>query len=206
MYKCEGYATAIRFSLPQFSQHSVSLWHIIAVHQKGIVFPASEGQSGLICAVREIQFNVGCVQHASDCALNLRVAGEKQSLQSHNMKLIGCLSAEPSDQRNGTALCCRGWTFGQYNDFRGTWVKKRIYLSLGANMGDRLANLRNAIAGLRELGELVAQSSIYETEPVDVEQAQPWFLNCAVAIDTELSAREVLDKILSMELAMGRVR
>jgi len=73
-------------------------------------------------------------------------------------------------------------------------------------MGDRLVNLRNAIAGLRELGELVAQSSIYETEPVDVEQAQPWFLNCAVAIDTELSPRELLDKILSMELAMGRVR
>jgi 2-amino-4-hydroxy-6-hydroxymethyldihydropteridine diphosphokinase len=56
------------------------------------------------------------------------------------------------------------------------------------------------------LGELVALSSIYETEPVDVEQAQPWFLNCAVAIETELSAREVLEKILSMELAMGRVR
>ena len=73
-------------------------------------------------------------------------------------------------------------------------------------MGDRLANLRNAIAGLRELGELVAQSSIYETEPVDVEEAQPWFLNCAVAIETELSPREVLDRILSMELAMGRVR
>ena len=85
-------------------------------------------------------------------------------------------------------------------------MKKRIYLSLGANLGDRLVNLRNAIAGLRELGELVAQSSIYETEPVDVEHAQPWFLNCAVAIDTELSPREVLDKILSMELAMGRVR
>jgi 2-amino-4-hydroxy-6-hydroxymethyldihydropteridine diphosphokinase len=53
---------------------------------------------------------------------------------------------------------------------------------------------------------LVAQSSFYETEPVDVEQAQPWFLNCAVAIETELSPREVLDRILSMELAMGRVR
>jgi 2-amino-4-hydroxy-6-hydroxymethyldihydropteridine diphosphokinase len=85
-------------------------------------------------------------------------------------------------------------------------VKKRIYLSLGANMGDRLANLRNAIAALRELGELVALSSIYETEPVDVEQAQPWFLNCAAAIETELSPREVLEKILSLELAMGRVR
>jgi 2-amino-4-hydroxy-6-hydroxymethyldihydropteridine diphosphokinase len=73
-------------------------------------------------------------------------------------------------------------------------------------MGERLVNLRNAVVGLRELGELVAQSSIYETEPVDVEQEQPWFLNCAVAIETNLSPREVLDRILSMELAMGRVR
>lgn len=85
-------------------------------------------------------------------------------------------------------------------------MKKRIYLSLGANLGDRIANLRNAIAGLRELGELVAQSSFYETEPVDVEQAQPWFLNCAVIFETELGPRAVLDKILSMELTMGRVR
>lgn len=85
-------------------------------------------------------------------------------------------------------------------------MKNRIYLSLGANLGDRLVNLRNAIKGLCELGELVAQSSFYETEPVDVEQAQGWFLNCAVAMDTELDARMFLDKILSMELAMGRVR
>jgi 2-amino-4-hydroxy-6-hydroxymethyldihydropteridine diphosphokinase len=85
-------------------------------------------------------------------------------------------------------------------------VKKRIYLSLGANLGDRELNLRNAIQGLRELGELVAQSSMYETEPVDVERAQPWFLNCAVAIETDLEPRELLDSILSMELSMGRVR
>lgn len=85
-------------------------------------------------------------------------------------------------------------------------MKKRIYLSLGANLGDRELNLRNAIQGLRELGELVAQSSLYETEPVDVERAQPWFLNCAVAIETDLEPRELLDSILSMELSMGRVR
>jgi 2-amino-4-hydroxy-6-hydroxymethyldihydropteridine diphosphokinase len=85
-------------------------------------------------------------------------------------------------------------------------VKKRVYLSLGANMGDRLANLRNAIQGLRKVGDVVAQSSMYETEPVDVDRAQSWFLNCAVALETELSPRELLDKILGMELAMGRVR
>lgn len=85
-------------------------------------------------------------------------------------------------------------------------MKKRIYLSLGANLGDRLANLRNVIVRLRELGEVVAISSIYETEPVDVESAQPWFLNCVVAIESELGAREFLDRIFSLELAMGRVR
>ena len=73
-------------------------------------------------------------------------------------------------------------------------------------MGDRLLNLRNAIEGLRTLGEVVAESGIYETEPVDMDHAQGWFLNCAVAIDSELAARGFLDGILSMELAMGRVR
>jgi 2-amino-4-hydroxy-6-hydroxymethyldihydropteridine diphosphokinase len=85
-------------------------------------------------------------------------------------------------------------------------VKKRIYLSLGANMGDRISNLRNAIAGLRNVGDVVLQSSMYETEPVDVDQIQPWFVNCAVALDADIAPRVLLDKILSMELAMGRVR
>jgi 2-amino-4-hydroxy-6-hydroxymethyldihydropteridine diphosphokinase len=85
-------------------------------------------------------------------------------------------------------------------------VKKRIYLSLGANMGDRVSNLRNAIAGLRNVGDVVLQSSMYETEPVDVDQIQPWFINCAVALDADIEPRLLLDKILSMELAMGRVR
>jgi 2-amino-4-hydroxy-6-hydroxymethyldihydropteridine diphosphokinase len=85
-------------------------------------------------------------------------------------------------------------------------VKKRIYLSLGANMGDRISNLRNAIAGLRNVGDVVLQSSMYETEPVDVDQIQPWFINCAVALDADIEPRLLLDKILSMELAMGRVR
>jgi 2-amino-4-hydroxy-6-hydroxymethyldihydropteridine diphosphokinase len=85
-------------------------------------------------------------------------------------------------------------------------VKKRIYLSLGANMGDRVSNLRNAIAGLRTIGDVVAESSLYETEPVDVDFTQSWFVNCAVAVDSELSSREFLDAILAMELSMGRVR
>ena len=68
-----------------------------------------------------------------------------------------------------------------------------VYLSLGSNVGDREANLRAAIGKLAELGEVLAVSSFYETEPVEFT-AQPWFLNCAVALRTEL-----MPKLLSVE-------
>src|SRR6516165_5590134 len=58
---------------------------------------------------------------------------------------------------------------------------------------------------LLELGDVVEVSSLYETEPVEVT-GQPWFLNCAVAVRTELMPREFLAGILAIEKAMGRVR
>jgi 2-amino-4-hydroxy-6-hydroxymethyldihydropteridine diphosphokinase len=85
-------------------------------------------------------------------------------------------------------------------------VKNLAYLSLGANLGDRTANLRAAIMGLSRIGEIAATSSFYETEPVDVAQAQPWFLNCAVGIVTELAPLRLLAGAMSLELALGRHR
>ena len=84
-------------------------------------------------------------------------------------------------------------------------MEKTVYLSLGSNIGDRQANLRTAIARLAELGEIVAVSSFYETEPVDFT-TQPWFLNCAVAVSTELMPQVFLSKIQMMEQQMGRRR
>jgi 2-amino-4-hydroxy-6-hydroxymethyldihydropteridine diphosphokinase len=84
-------------------------------------------------------------------------------------------------------------------------VKKIVYLSLGSNLGDRQANLRNAIGQLLELGDVQEVSSLYETEPVDFAD-QPWFLNCAVAVRTELIPREFLAGILAIEKSMGRER
>jgi len=86
-----------------------------------------------------------------------------------------------------------------------TTVKKIVYLSLGSNLGDRQANLRNAIGRLLELGDVLEVSSLYETEPVEVT-AQPWFLNCAVAVRTELIPREFLAGVLAIEKSMGRER
>jgi len=84
-------------------------------------------------------------------------------------------------------------------------VKKIVYLSLGSNLGDRQANLRNAIGRLLELGDVLEVSSYYETEPVDFTD-QPWFLNCAVAVRTELLPREFLAGIQAIEKSLGRQR
>jgi 2-amino-4-hydroxy-6-hydroxymethyldihydropteridine diphosphokinase len=85
-------------------------------------------------------------------------------------------------------------------------VKETAYLSLGSNLGDRIANLREALRRLEQIGAIAAVSSIYETEPVDVEGPQSWFLNCAVAMETELLPRQLLAQTMALEEAMGRRR
>jgi 2-amino-4-hydroxy-6-hydroxymethyldihydropteridine diphosphokinase len=84
-------------------------------------------------------------------------------------------------------------------------VHERVYLSLGSNIGDPAGNLNAAIDRLRALGEVVAVSSFYETEPVEFT-AQAWFLNCAVALDTEKNPQQLLAGILDIEEQLGRRR
>jgi 2-amino-4-hydroxy-6-hydroxymethyldihydropteridine diphosphokinase len=85
-------------------------------------------------------------------------------------------------------------------------VESAVYLSLGSNLGDRAGNLRKAIRRLESLGTVRAVSGFYETEPVEVEDEQPWFLNCAVLLETELSPQDLLAGALKLEQAMGRQR
>jgi 2-amino-4-hydroxy-6-hydroxymethyldihydropteridine diphosphokinase len=82
---------------------------------------------------------------------------------------------------------------------------KRVYLSLGSNVGDRAASLNAAIYRMGRLGKVVAVSAFYETEPVELT-AQPWFLNCTVALDTEKMPRQLLAAMLDIEKKMGRRR
>lgn len=84
-------------------------------------------------------------------------------------------------------------------------VEKTVYLSLGSNLGDREANLRTAIERLPEMGDVIAVSSFYETEPVEFTQ-QPWFLNCAVAMRTGLMPKLFLSRIQAIEQELGRKR
>jgi len=79
------------------------------------------------------------------------------------------------------------------------------YLSLGSNVGDRAKNLRAAISSLQGFGRVAAVSSFYETEPVELTD-QDWFVNCAVALQTELGSLELLSEILKIERDMGRRR
>jgi 2-amino-4-hydroxy-6-hydroxymethyldihydropteridine diphosphokinase len=89
----------------------------------------------------------------------------------------------------------------------------RVYLSLGSNLGDRLALLRAAVQRLREAAEveLVSASPLYESEPWEAEPGragseQRWYLNCVVAVDTGLPPRALLHRLRGIEDALGRVR
>jgi len=83
----------------------------------------------------------------------------------------------------------------------------RAYVGLGANLGDRERTLREAVdaLGAGEGIEVVAVSTLRETEPVGVGQ-QPRFLNGAVELETELSARALLDALMELERRFGRDR
>lgn len=78
-----------------------------------------------------------------------------------------------------------------------------VYLALGSNVGDRLANFaeahrRLALAGVR----ILRSSRIYETQPVDYLD-QDWFLNSVLEAETSLSPLDLLRALRSIESAMG---
>jgi 2-amino-4-hydroxy-6-hydroxymethyldihydropteridine diphosphokinase len=83
---------------------------------------------------------------------------------------------------------------------------KTAYLALGSNIGDREANLREALHRL-EMKDLriTRKSSLYETEPREMLD-QPWFLNAVVEIETSLLPMQLLGRIRKTESEMGRRR
>lgn len=79
------------------------------------------------------------------------------------------------------------------------------YLSLGSNLGDRAGNLQQAIQRLGKIATVSRVSSFYETEPMDLRD-QPWFLNCAVEVQTDKSAQALLADLQIIEHDLGRNR
>ncbi len=84
----------------------------------------------------------------------------------------------------------------------------KAYLGLGANLGDRLDSLQRAV-DLLDADPSVAvlrSSRVYETRPVGGPDDQPDFLNAVVQVEASLTARELLERCLSIESQLGRVR
>ncbi len=89
----------------------------------------------------------------------------------------------------------------------------QVFLSIGSNLGDRLALLREAHRRLAELpGIRVVQTSrVYETEPWEQELGASsdqagWFLNCVVVLETGLPPAALLQYVQTIETALGRAR
>ncbi len=85
------------------------------------------------------------------------------------------------------------------------------YLGLGSNLGDRVGMLRAAVCMLDDepciqVDHKSGIGSLYETSPVGASAPQPAYLNSAVRVRTALSALGLLDRIQSIEAALGRVR
>ena len=80
------------------------------------------------------------------------------------------------------------------------------YIGLGANLGDRRRNLEIGLEGLDRHGlSPRAVSSIWETEPVGTPEPR-WFWNMAVEVETNRDPLELLETLLEIERAAGRVR
>jgi 2-amino-4-hydroxy-6-hydroxymethyldihydropteridine diphosphokinase len=78
-----------------------------------------------------------------------------------------------------------------------------IYLALGSNLGDRLTNMKQAIASLTPQMEVKAKSAVYETPPWGYED-QPKFLNQVIKAKTYLEPEQLLKHLKRLEVALGR--
>ena len=82
-----------------------------------------------------------------------------------------------------------------------------VYISVGSNLGDKLANCREGVDALVHSARctLMGQSPFYRTEPVDYAD-QDWFVNGVVKVGTDRTAQALLGAMLAVEKAAGRVR
>jgi 2-amino-4-hydroxy-6-hydroxymethyldihydropteridine diphosphokinase len=81
-----------------------------------------------------------------------------------------------------------------------------VFIGLGSNLGDRRANVQEALERIRGLPEtrIVKEASLYESEPHG--NAKTWFVNGVVELDTAFTPENLLKKLKAIETAMGRKR
>ncbi len=82
-----------------------------------------------------------------------------------------------------------------------------VYLSLGSNLGNRKEMLSKAIKEIISNGNiLIASSSLYETEPIQIDGFHEAFYNQVIKIETHKSPLQLLEIIHQIELKQGRIR
>jgi len=84
----------------------------------------------------------------------------------------------------------------------------KVYIGLGANLGDRELNIREALALLEERGaaRVVRVSRLIETEPVGGPPGQEMYLNGAAEIETDLPPQDLLEAVKEVEVRVGRIQ
>ncbi|MGA8847929.1 MAG: 2-amino-4-hydroxy-6-hydroxymethyldihydropteridine diphosphokinase [Nocardioides sp.] len=85
---------------------------------------------------------------------------------------------------------------------------RRVVLSLGSNLGERLATLQGAVDAIADTPDVwvTGVSPVYETEPVDCPEGSKKFLNAVLLADTTLAANRLMDRALAVEDAFDRER
>lgn len=78
-------------------------------------------------------------------------------------------------------------------------------IGIGANLGDKKKNIKNAVRLLKEKCEIVKSSPLYKTEPVGFKN-QEWFVNCVVEIRTLLAPHRLIHLLKGIEKSMGRTK
>jgi 2-amino-4-hydroxy-6-hydroxymethyldihydropteridine diphosphokinase len=82
----------------------------------------------------------------------------------------------------------------------------KVVLALGANLGDPRKQISLAIDAIRGLVKVEKVSSLYETAPFKVNDAQPNYINAVLVGETELQPKELIKELLAIEAKLGRQR
>ena len=86
-------------------------------------------------------------------------------------------------------------------------MTKTAYIGVGSNLGDKIKNCLEAVVRIDEISgcRVTAQSGFYRTQPVGVK-GQGWYVNGVIVLSADISAQNLLKRLLTIEITMGRER
>jgi 2-amino-4-hydroxy-6-hydroxymethyldihydropteridine diphosphokinase len=213
----KSYGALVTIALSQTLEHGKGAFKVVTIYNDGIKLLGTHDFMARVDPAADFDVNGELLQNGLEDADNLGIPAEKERFQAHRRFIVAFQSeqAKVTKVTRGirwmTArmpiLRSRGRAFAgrKLETENQSSMHYQVYLSLGSNVGDRAANLNTAIHRLASLGEVVATSSFYETEPVELAD-QPWFLNCVVQLETEKMPGHLLNAVLAIEREMGRRR